>query len=157
MEYLETHNEEADSMRTRALAGLSLAFAIALAGCAADPTKEPTLYARLGGAPVVKQIVDETIERAATDPRTSRSFDGLKRRHVKDMIAEQICSLAGGGCKYTGDPMDKVHKGLKNTSAEMDLVVQFLREACDHAGVGTAEKNELLRILAPMKRDIVTG
>jgi hemoglobin len=143
-------------MRTFLFAAALSLVAAALAGCAADPMKEPTLYSRLGGAPVVKQIVDETIERAATDPRTSRSFEGVKRRHVEDMIAEQICALAGGGCKYTGDPMDKVHKGLKNTSAEMDLVVQFLREASDHAGVRTAEKNELLRILAPMKRDIVT-
>ena len=131
--------------------------AAALAGCAAAPTSEPTLYSRLGGAPVVKRVVDETVERAAADPRTSRSFEGVKLRHVEDMIAEQICSLAGGGCKYTGDPMDKVHKGLKNTAAELDLLVQFLREACDHAGVRTAEKNELLRLLAPMKRDIVTG
>ena len=53
--------------------------------------------------------------------------------------------------------MDKVHKGLKNTDAEMNLVVQFLRDALDHNGVGEREKNELLRILAPMKRDIVTG
>ena len=52
--------------------------------------------------------------------------------------------------------MDKVHKGLKNTEAEMNLMVQWLREACDKAGVGTREKNELLRLLAPMKRDIVT-
>jgi hypothetical protein len=35
--------------------------------------------------------------------------------------------------------------------------VQFLREALDHANVGVAEKNELLRLLAPMKRDIVTA
>lgn len=127
------------------------------AACAAPPTQSPTLYARLGGEPVVKRVVDETIDRSATDPRTKRSFDGVKLAHVKEKIVEQICSLAGGGCTYTGDPMDKVHKGLKNTEAEMHLLVQFLRDALDRNGVGTAEKNELLRILAPMKRDIVTN
>ena len=75
---------------------------------------------------------------------------------MKEKIVEQICSLAGGGCKYTGDPMDKVHKGLQNTEAEMNLVVQWLRDALDSAGVKESEKNELLRLLAPMKRDIVT-
>jgi hemoglobin len=129
-----------------------------LAACAApDPAKEPTLYQRLGGEPVVKQFVAETIDRAATDPRTRRSFKDVNVQRVKDKIVEQICSLAGGGCTYTGDPMDKVHAGLKNTEAEMDLTVQFLREALAHAGVKDAEKNELLRLLAPMKRDIVKG
>ncbi len=129
-----------------------------LAACAApDPTASPTLYSRLGGTPVVTKVVAETIDRAATDPRTSRSFKDVKLQRVKDLIVEQICSLTGGGCKYTGDPMDKVHAGLKNTEGEMDLVVQFLRDALEHNGVKDAEKNELLRVLAPMKRDIVTG
>jgi len=129
-----------------------------LAACAApDPAAKPTLYERLGGPPVVTRVVAETIDRAATDPRTSRSFKDVKLQHVKDMIVEQICSLGGGGCKYTGDPMDKVHGPLRIKESEMDLLVQFLRDALDHNGVGQAEKNELLRILAPMKRDIVTG
>jgi hemoglobin len=135
---------------------LALLTAAILAACAANPKEPPSLYARLGGEPVVRRIVTETIDRAATDPRTKRSFEGVKVQHVKDMIVEQVCDLGGGGCKYSGDPMDKVHKGLKNTEAEMNLVVQFLREACDHAGVAPREKNELLLLLAPMKRDIVT-
>lgn len=130
--------------------------ALLLASCAASPTQSPTLWQRMGGEPVVKRVVAETIDRSASDPRTKRSFDGVKLQVVKDKIVEQICSLTGGGCKYTGDPMDKVHKGLKNTEAEMNLLVQFLRDALDGAGVGTREKNELLAILAPMKRDIVT-
>jgi hemoglobin len=127
-----------------------------LAGCVAAPTSEPTLYARLGGEPVVTKVVSETMDRSSTDPRTSRSFKDVKLQRVKDKIVEQICNLAGGGCAYTGDPMDKVHKGLKNTPAEMDLVVQFLRDALDANGVGQREKNELLQLLAPMKKDIVS-
>lgn len=133
-------------------------WALALAGCAAhNPLAHPTLYARLGGDPVVKRFVSETIDRAASDPRTSRSFKDVKLARVKEKLSEQVCFLAGGGCVYTGDPMDKVHQGLKNTEAEMNLLVQFLREALSNAGVRDAEKNELLRLLAPMKREIVTG
>jgi hemoglobin len=136
----------------------AMAMIVLLGACAApDPSREPTLYSRLGGEPVVKRVVGETIDRAATDPRTRRSFKDVKLARVKEKIVEQVCALAGGGCKYTGDPMDKVHQGLGNTEAEMNLLVQFLRDALDGAGVKEAEKNELLRILAPMKRDIVTG
>jgi hemoglobin len=136
--------------------GLLVVAAALLAACAAAPTEPPTLWTRLGGEPVVKRVVNETIDRSSSDPRTARSFKDVKLQNVKDKIVEQICSLTGGGCKYTGDPMDKVHKGLKNTEAEMNLLVQYLRDALDNAGVGTREKNELLMILAPMKRDIVT-
>lgn len=142
----------------RTIAFLLAGAAACLAGaCAApSPAADATLYARLGGEPVVRRVVAETIDQSSSDPRTRRSFDGVKLQNVKDRIVEQICSLTGGGCRYTGDPMDKVHKGLKNTEAEMNLLVQYLRDALDRAGVGAAEKNELLRILAPMKRDIVT-
>jgi len=141
----------------RTISGLIVgAAAVLLAACASAPTASPTLWQRLGGEPVVKRVVSETIDRSSSDPRTRRSFQDVKIQNVKDKIVEQICSLTGDGCKYTGDPMDKVHKGLKNTEAEMNLLVQFLRDALDNAGVGTREKNELLAILAPMKRDIVT-
>ena len=128
-----------------------------LAACTTPPTAPPTLYARLGGERVVRQVAVETIDRAATDPRTARSFKDVKLARVKDKLFEQFCELSGGPCKYSGDPMGEVHKGLKNTEAEFHSLVQFLREALDHAGVGEREKNELLRLLAPLKRDIVTG
>ena len=135
----------------------SLAFApLLLAACAAPPP-QATLYARLGGEPVVHRVVDELIDRTAQDPRTSRSFKDVKLARVKEKLREQICVLAGGGCVYTGDPMKEVHRGLKNTEAEFALLVQFLRDALDHAGVGEREKNELLRLLAPLKREIVTA
>jgi hemoglobin len=134
-----------------------VASCLMLAACAGQPpASPPSLYSRLGGEPVVKRVVDETIERSANDPRTSRSFKDVKLARVKEKIVEQICNLSGGGCAYTGDPMDKVHQGLKNTEAEMNLLVQFLRDSLDKAGVKDGEKNELLRLLAPMKRDIVT-
>ena len=128
-----------------------------VAACAAPPSSPPTLYDRLGGEKVVRQVAAETIDRAANDPRTSRSFKDVKVARVKDKLFEQFCEISGGPCKYSGDPMVEVHKGLKNTEGEFYWLVQFLRDALDRAGVGEREKNELLRLLAPLKRDIVTG
>jgi len=136
---------------------ITLVLAFACTACATAPTAEPTLYTRLGGQPVVTKVVDELIDRTSQDPRTSRSFKDTKISRVKEKLVEQICVLSGGPCKYTGDPMKEVHKGLKNTEAEFYLLVQFLRDALDHAGVKDPEKNELLKLLAPMKRDVVTG
>ena len=101
--------------------------------------------------------MDDVIDRTSRDPRTARSFKDVKLARVKEKLREQLCELSGGPCRYTGDPMKAVHQGLKNTESEFYLMVQFLRDALANAGVGEGEKNELLKLLAPMKRDIVGG
>lgn len=135
-----------------------LLAAALLAGCAApSPSNDPTLYARMGGARVVAAVVDDLIDRSAADPRTARSFKDVKIDRLKEKLREQICSITGGPCAYTGDAMQPVHKGLAIRESEFYTMVQFLRESLEKEGVGEAEKNELLRLLAPMKGDIVFG
>ena len=51
--------------------------------------------------------------------------------------------------------MLKVHRDAKITEAEFNAFVDIFRTALTKY-LPTREKNELLKILAPMKRDIVT-
>ena len=128
---------------------------LALTACTTPPGgAQASLYQRLGGMPVITQVVDETIDVVVADPKTRRSFEGIKIPALKESIAKQFCVLAGGPCKYEGEVMRKAHKGLEITDSEFDLMVAALRTALDHH-VGEREKNELLRLLAPMKRDVV--
>jgi hemoglobin len=114
-----------------------------------------SLYARLGGTPAVTAFVGATIERVANDEHTKRSFDKVNLQHVKDMLAEQICSLTGGGCTYSGDTMREVHAGHHISNAEFFELVEVLRTSMRAQNVPLAARNELLEILAPMKRDVV--
>ena len=114
-----------------------------------------SLYARLGGTPTVTAIVNETIDKVAADPRTNQSFDKVDLKRVKALLVEQICSLTGGGCTYTGDSMKEVHAGHKISNAEFYQLVEVLRDAMRHYDVPLGARNELLEILAPMKRDVV--
>ena len=52
--------------------------------------------------------------------------------------------------------MKIAHQGLDITEAEFYGFVDILRGTLNRAKVPESAKNELLRILAPMKRDIVT-
>jgi hemoglobin len=52
--------------------------------------------------------------------------------------------------------MKNSHAEAEITTAEFELMVQVMRDVMDKHHVGTKEKNELLKILAPMKRDVVT-
>ncbi len=121
------------------------------------PASSPagSLYARLGGTAVVLAFVGDTIDQVAANPATNKSFDKVNLQHVKDMLTEQICSLTGGGCTYSGDTMRDVHAGHKISNAEFFDLVEVLRASMRAHQVPLAARNELLEILAPMKRDVV--
>lgn len=114
-----------------------------------------SLYSRLGGTPAVTAFVGQTIDTVAANPKVNQSFDKVNLQHVKDMLIEQICSLSGGGCKYTGDTMRDVHAGHHISNAEFFDLVEVLRDAMRAQKVPLSARNELLEILAPMKRDVV--
>ena len=141
----------------RALFGtlIFLVSSVTLAGTPPPHAPADSLYARLGGAPKVVAFVNQTIDRVAADPRTSRTFDKVNLQHVKEMLIEQICSLSGGGCAYSGDPMREVPAGHRISNAEFFALVEQLRSAMRAQDVPLSARNELLEILAPMKRDVV--
>lgn len=114
-----------------------------------------SLYTRLGGKPVMTQVIDQTIDSVARDPELNRSFDKVNIKRLNEKLVEQICSLTGGGCVYTGDDMKRVHQGLKISEREFYALVEALRKALDGNGIREREKNELLSLLAPMKKLVV--
>jgi hemoglobin len=116
---------------------------------------EDSLFNRMGGLPVIKIVVSETIDKVSSDPKTSRSFKGIKLPKLKESVVNQICKLTGGGCEYDGETMLNAHKDAKISTAEFELFVAVFREALNRH-TNTREKNELLKILAPMKHDIVS-
>lgn len=114
-----------------------------------------TLYERMGGEPVVSAVVGDLIDQAASEPRLKRSFAKVGLKRLKQSLARQICEISGGGCAYEGDSMHDVHAGLGITQAEFYGLVELLRRDLRAHGVALRERNELLALLAPMKRDIV--
>ncbi|MDI1298671.1 MAG: group 1 truncated hemoglobin, partial [Methylotenera sp.] len=86
------------------------------------------------------------------------SFYTIKSVHFFQQgssVVSQICKLTGGGCEYDGETMVNSHKDAKISTAEFELFVSVFRESLSRH-TNTREKNELLKILAPMKRDIVS-
>jgi hemoglobin len=134
----------------------ALALAL-LASAAATAAPQASLYERMGGAPVVRSVASETLDRVTSDPRLRRSFAGVDIPRIKRLLAEQICSLAGGGCRYTGVSMSEAHGGHQISESEFYGMVEILRDVMRQNHVRLRERNELLALLAPMKRDVVNA
>jgi hemoglobin len=141
----------------RCLFAITPVIGLLLSACASTPAApEAKLFDRLGGLPAITAVVGKTIDSAARDPRTSRSFKGIKLQGVKESVVAQLCEATGGPCKYEGGSMPKVHNGLDITGAEFDAFAQQLVATLDEFKVGAREKDDLLKILGPMKKDIVS-
>ena len=119
---------------------------------------EQTLYRRLGGYDVIAAIIDEFMSRFRSDPAlarfgTGRSLDS--RQRGRQLLVDQICSLAGGPCVYIGRDMKTAHAGLGITEAEWQANMQYASAALDKYGVALKEKEEFLAVLQKYKDDIV--
>lgn len=142
--------------RQNFLLTLCLLLFVGLSACAPQSKRtDTTLHQQLGGTATIEVFSHKAVARAATDPRTRRTFEGVRLAYLQQSISSHLCKVADGPCMYEGETMRNTHADLAITGAEFDVLVQMLREEMDAAGVSTAAKNELLRRLAPMRRDIV--
>ena len=138
--------------------GLTISWTLASLMACASSTKSSSsapLYQQLGGVASITQITDRTLDRVSTDPRTQRTFANIKMKTLKESVATYVCKVADGPCIYEGETMRNSHADLGITGAEFDLMVEILRDEINQTHVPTGAKNELLKRLAPTRRDIV--
>ncbi len=128
--------------------------ALALAGCAAQPAHR-TLYEDLGGQKGVEAIVSEMLLKVADDRRISAAFAASNLTRLRRLLAEQVCAVADGPCKYTGYSMVESHRGMEVTEIEFNAVVEALIYAMEDLKIATPTQNRLLAKLAPMRDEII--
>jgi hemoglobin len=127
-----------------------------VAAPAAAAAAGPSLYQRLGGLDAIRAVVADFDRRITTDPRISAFFRGLDDADFQAKLVDQLCEATGGPCHYTGRSMREAHAELNVSNADFDALVEDLVASLDHFHVGEREKGQLLAILGPMRREIVT-
>jgi hemoglobin len=132
------------------LAGILLAmFSLA----AVAQTK--SLYERLGGKESIIAVVDDLAARCLADTRINAKFAKSDPVRLKTQLVDQICNATGGPCQYTGRNMGVTHLNMGVTTGEFNALVEDLVATLDKFNVPATEKDELLKLLAPMKSQIV--
>lgn len=146
-------------MRAKFLPALAVALAATLVvATAANATfaRKKSLYDRLGGKPAITAVVDDFVGNVAKDKRINRFFAQTDIPRLKRLLVEQICAGTGGPCTYTGRDMKTSHKGLGIRGRHFDALVEDLGKSLNKFKVPAREQKELVAILAPMRKDIVT-
>jgi hemoglobin len=143
-------------MPTRCLFAVVLTSVLLFSAAGAQSATEHSLYERLGGGTAIAAISNDLIDRVSIDPRTSRTWRKVSLPRVKAILGEHLCSATGGPCTYNGDSMKDIHAGLDITQSEMYGMVEIMRDVMIKQGIGLRERNEVLALLAPHKRDVVT-
>ncbi len=127
---------------------------------------ENSLYHRIGGKKQVSAIVTDWLNLVRLDPRVSEYFKNTKIEKLSLKMADKICHLSGGGCKYQGLDMRRAHLPgvVKRTSggtkssigpAEFNAMIENLTRALDKNKIATQEKTELIALMARIKDDIL--
>ena len=131
---------------------------VTLGACATIGEPEPTLYKRLGGREGIRGVVDNFVAFLVADPRVKDRFTKLTPAQVEKLktnASDQICDATGGPCSYLGKDMKAAHTGMNITEVDWNATVEDLIKALDKRNVAKKDQQELIGLLAPMKKDIV--
>lgn len=130
---------------------------LGLTACQTTYDPSATLYDKLGGEAGVTAIVSGTLAYTLQDDRIAHTFENSNVPRVEKLLIEQICDLTDGPCEYSGQTMERSHRGLNLTSLHFNALVENMQKAMEDNNVSFSTQNQLLAILAPMHRDVVTA
>ena len=74
---------------------------------------------------------------------------------MEQLLVEFVSVGAGGPLKYSGRDLAAVHKGMKITDAEFDVLMDHLRATLTKHKIGTRETDELVALVEKTRKQIV--
>jgi hemoglobin len=94
---------------------------------ARDPDAPPSMYDEIGGALVVRRLVEWLYYDIRHDDMLwLRYFDGVSLARVKSHMVALLSQLLGGPKTYTGGDLHEVHASLHITLADYNRVGDYL-------------------------------
>jgi hemoglobin len=140
----------------RIVSAAIVAAVLAASSASAQTMMHKSLYERLGGIDAIRAVVDDFVGNVAADKRINKFFAHADIPRLKGNLVNQICQGTGGPCTYTGRSMKDTHAGMGVRSRDFNALVGDLGKTLKKFKVPAQEQHELVAILAPMKKDIVT-
>lgn len=114
------------------------------------------VFADFGGMPGMTALMDDFMAIMLADPRLRPFFENTDQARIKRQLAEQFCTILGGGCEYSGRDMKTSHAAFRIDRADFNALVEALQIAMNRRGIPFRSQNKLLAVLAPMHREVIT-
>jgi len=114
------------------------------------------LYDQLGGKENIRTVTDDFVARVKADPRIGDQFQNTDASRLASQLTDQVCEATGGPCKYVGLDMKAAHAGMTITKAHFNALVEVLVASMNAKGVPFDLQTDILALLAPMHRDVIT-
>lgn len=136
---------------------LLILASLVLTGCQTTGNSDrtdPELYEQLGKRTGIADIVEDLLYLIVDDDRINEHFAGVDIEQFHTNLTDQLCSLSGGPCTYTGREMRASHADMNITDTEFNALAENLILAMEQNGVPTGAQNRLIERLVPMYPDI---
>jgi hemoglobin len=126
-------------------------------GSFAEEAKGPSLFDRMGGEKVARQIVADTWANHTSNPIVKNRFEDSDGEYVKQKVYEIFAMATGADVKYTGKAMKATHATMNINEAEFNAVIDDVMAALGKNKIAQQEKNEVLAILWSVRPDVVNS
>jgi hemoglobin len=114
------------------------------------------LYQAFGEQTGIRALMNDFVGRLKADPRLAEAFKDANSANLAKQLSDQVCQLAGGPCVYNGPNMKEAHANMDVTRTDFNALVEVLQVSMDARGIPFTRQNQLLALLAPMHRDVIT-
>jgi hemoglobin len=122
-----------------------------------DEMKGPSLFDRMGGEKVARQIVADTWANHTSNPIVKNRFANSDGEYVKQKVYEIFAMATGADVKYTGKTMEDTHATMNISEAEFNAVVDDVMAALEKNKIAKQEQNEVLAILWSVRPAVVNS
>jgi hemoglobin len=114
-------------------------------------------YERVGGGPAIRAVVDRFYELVLQDERLVSFFTDSNLTQLKRHQVLLISQVLGGPASYDGRDLRTAHSGLQISSADFGVVVGYLAQALQEAGVDDEIIARVGAVLAATEKDVVAA
>ena len=104
-----------------------------------------TLFEDLGGEPVLRQVIDQFVERVFADVMIGFFFRNARRERIKQKEYEFAAQHLGADIAYTGRALSEAHRAHPIMGGQFARRLMILKETLEAAGVPEHVKSHWLK------------
>lgn len=114
-----------------------------------------SLYATIGGEPVIRSIVNDFYQMVYYDHQLQGYFENTDMNALRDHQTAFLSMVTGGPTDYSETDLRAAHADLEVSKQDFDLVVSYLDRALQQNDVSESHREEIRSIVESYEEAIL--